>query len=102
MSDKYDHISEEMLGAFIEGNTSFDETEAILDAIRMKEDLETLALGIAASSAFVEDSLDDMPNFDDSEKIIEIRSFGSLPMAGFLGNATKISDADSSDNEEER
>lgn len=39
MEDKYNHISDELLAAFLDGNTTKEETEQMLEAMQFDENL---------------------------------------------------------------
>ncbi len=99
MKTKFENITDEQLAAFIDGNASEKETNEILDAVQSKNDLETIALAFSIQARKDgEEDVDDMPDVTSLGKIVEIRPFERLPMAGFLGNKPQSHTANS-DNE---
>ncbi len=102
-SDKLKNITDEQLAAFVDGNLSETENEAILDALQTDEDLKTLVMVLEAKKLAEEadEELDDMPDIDTSSgKRIKIHPFESLPMAGFLGNDTDEPETSADDKKE--
>ncbi len=86
MKSKFKQITDEQLAAFIDGNTSEEETKEILDSVQSKDDLETLALAFSIQEQA--EDIDDLPDVASLGKTVEMRPFDRLPMAGFLGNET--------------
>lgn len=95
--NKFKHISDEQLAAFIDGNTTEAENDIVLDAVESREDLETLVLVLSAKRIAEEaedvdadkEELKDMPDPKLlSSKKIKLRPFEPLPMTGFLGSGT--------------
>ena len=86
----FKNIPDEQLATFVDGAGSEQETCEILEAVQSKEDFATLALTISAQAQIVEE--EDMPDVATLGKVIEMRPFERLPMAGFLGNITELND----------
>jgi hypothetical protein len=57
MWDKYENISDELLAAFLDGNTTWEETEQVLEAMNTDSDLKEFAQ-IADDVISFEDKLD--------------------------------------------
>ena len=84
MSLKFNHITDEQLAAFIDGNASESEANEILNTAGSRDDVEILTVSFSANNISEEE--EDMPGIETLKLSSQKICFDPLPMAGFMGD----------------
>lgn len=83
MMNEFDHISDELLACYLDGNCSDAEIQQIEYAISTVEDLNTLLLSKSVKHK-MDEEMKGLPSFDKG-KAIKFEPYVNLRATGFLG-----------------